>query len=78
MKILHYIHGLPSVRNGGLVQYALDLAQGESELGKDVQLLVPSRFNRRLKGRTEIRTGSGGTYRVIILLTHCRLQKAKE
>ncbi len=60
MKILHYIHGLPPVRNGGLVQYTLDLAQGECELGNDVQLLVPGRFNRRLKGRTEIRTGKWG------------------
>lgn len=57
MKILHYLHGLPPVRNGGLVQYALDLAQGEYESGNDVQLLVPGRFNRRLKGRTEIRLG---------------------
>lgn len=57
MKILHYLHGLPPVRNGGLVQYALDLAQGEYEAGNDVQLLVPGRFNCQLKGQTEIRSG---------------------
>lgn len=57
MKILHYLHGLPPVRGGGLVQYALDLAQGEYELGNDVQLLVPGRFSSRLNGRTEIRYG---------------------
>lgn len=60
MKILHYLHGLPPVRNGGLVQYALDLAQGEYEMGNDVQLLVPGRFSSRLNGRAEIRSGKWG------------------
>lgn len=60
MKILHYLHGLPPVRNGGLVQYALDLAFGEYEAGNDVQLLVPGRFSSRLKGRAEIRSGKWG------------------
>ncbi len=57
MKILHYLHGLPPVRNGGLVKYALDLAQGEYESGNDVQLLVPGSFRRQYKGKTEIRSG---------------------
>lgn len=42
------------------MQYALDLAQGEHELGNDVQLLVPGRFSRWLKGQTEIRAGKWG------------------
>lgn len=57
MKILHYLHGLPLVRGGGLVQYALDLVQGECELGNEVHLLVPGRFSSRLNGRTDIRCG---------------------
>lgn len=56
MKILHYLHGLPPVRDGGLVKYALDLAQGEYESGNDVQLLVPGGFNRWFKGQTKIKT----------------------
>lgn len=56
LKILHYLHGLPPVRNGGLVRYVLDLAQGEYESGNDVQLLVPGSFNIWLKGKTEIRS----------------------
>lgn len=60
MKILHYLHGLPPVRNGGLVQYTLDLAQGEYELGNDVQLLVPGRLSSRRKGRAEITSGRWG------------------
>lgn len=41
MKNLHYILGLPPVRGGGLVKYALDLAEGEARLGHEVSLLVP-------------------------------------
>ncbi|MGO5543208.1 glycosyltransferase [Blautia sp. HCP3S3_H10_1] len=40
-KILHYIHGLPPVRVGGLVDYALDLAEVQTEQGHTVELLTP-------------------------------------
>lgn len=56
VKILHYLHGLPPARDGGLIKYALDLAQGEVELGNDVQLLVPGGFNRWFKGQTVIKS----------------------
>lgn len=56
LKILHYLHGLPPVRNGGLVRYVLDLAQGEYESGNDVQLLVPGSFSAWPKGKTTIRS----------------------
>lgn len=54
VKILHYLHGLPPVRDGGLVKYVLDLVQGECELGNDVQLIVPDSFSSRSKRQTEI------------------------
>lgn len=54
MKILHYIHGLPPVRGGGMVKYALDLAAGELESGNDVQLIVPGKFSAGDKGKTAI------------------------
>lgn len=41
MKILHYMFGLPPVRNGGLVRYVLDLIEQESKMGADVRLLIP-------------------------------------
>jgi len=44
LKILHYLPGLPPVRGGGLVKYALDLAEGETEAGNEVLLLIPGKF----------------------------------
>lgn len=40
-KILHYLHGLPPVRVGGLVDYALDLAEIQRKQGNSVELLTP-------------------------------------
>ena len=54
MKILHYIHGLPPVRGGGLLVYALDLAEGEQRMGNEVHLLVPGKFTTRFEKRTRI------------------------
>lgn len=54
LRILHYIHGLPPVRGGGLIKYALDLAEGELELGNDVQLLLPGNFSAERIRQTKI------------------------
>lgn len=54
VKVLHYLHGLPPVKDGGLVKYALDLADGERKLGHEVQLLVPGKFEAKLDGEIEI------------------------
>lgn len=43
MRIIHYLHGLPPTRTGGLVTYALDLASCQRMAGHDVYLLVPGR-----------------------------------
>lgn len=62
MRILHYMHGLPPVRGGGLVKYALDLAEGELELGNDVQLLVPGKFSTKGKRQTGITSKRWGKF----------------
>lgn len=47
MKILHYLLGLPPVRGGGLIRYALDLAEAQKEIGCEVALLVPGEINNK-------------------------------
>lgn len=54
MKVLHYLHGLPPVRGGGLVKYALDLARGEQRAGHDVQILTAGSFKKYLQGKVQI------------------------
>lgn len=58
MTILHYLPGLPPVRDGGLIKYALDLAQGQKEAGHDVLLLMPGKLSGLSKKRTRIVTQS--------------------
>ena len=52
-KVLHYLYGVPPVRGGGLVRYALDLISTEIEQGIEPVLLVPgpiySRNSKRIK-----------------------------
>ena len=45
MKILHYLSGLPPVRGGGMIKYALDLIYSQQKLGNDICILVPGRFS---------------------------------
>lgn len=53
MKILHYLLGIPPVRSGGLVKYALDLAEAEQKLGDKIVLLFPGRSSC-FRRKTEI------------------------
>lgn len=41
MKIIHYIFGLPPVRTGGLLRYALDLISEQAKMGHEVSILIP-------------------------------------
>lgn len=41
MRILHYMPGIPPVRDGGMIRYASDLMRQELLMGEDVQMLVP-------------------------------------
>lgn len=41
MKILHYMFGIPPVRGGGLVRYAMDLMSQEMQMGEEVLLMIP-------------------------------------
>lgn len=54
VRVLHYLHGLPPVREGGLVRYTLDLALAEQRAGNDVQLLVPGKYKNSSRGRLKI------------------------
>lgn len=54
MKIIHYTLGLPPFRNGGLVNYSLDLAREQSK-DNEVILLYPGRhtINQKVKIKCE-------------------------
>lgn len=41
MQIVHYTLGFPSHRSGGLVKYALDLAEQEKKLGHQITIIYP-------------------------------------
>lgn len=49
MRVLHYLFGLPPVRGGGLIKYALNLAEGQREQGWDVCLMVPGEICKNKK-----------------------------
>lgn len=53
MKILHYLLGLPPVRGGGLVKYALDLAETQSQ-EDEILLLLPGPISRKKETRDKI------------------------
>lgn len=46
MRVMHYLFGLPPVRSGGLIKYALDLARGQRDGGLDVCLIVPGEIRK--------------------------------
>mgnify|MGYP003365605280 CR=1 FL=1 len=45
MRILHYSLGFPPARTGGLVEYALDLAETQAATGNNVFFLYPGKIN---------------------------------
>lgn len=55
-KILHYLPGLPPVRGGGMIKYALDLIEGEQKSGCDTYILVPGRFSHLCNGTRVVET----------------------
>lgn len=55
MKILHYILGIPPVRSGGLVKYALDLAKEQEQMGEKVALLIPGEIYVRNSRNVKIK-----------------------
>ena len=46
MKIIHYIFGIPPLRGGGTIKYALDLAKEQSRQGHEVFLLYPGEIKK--------------------------------
>lgn len=53
MRILHYLSGLPPVRGGGMIKYALDLAEEESKTD-EVLLLLPGKISVYKKKRSKV------------------------
>ena len=47
MKIIHYIFGIPPLRGGGTIKYALDLAKEQSRQGHEVFLLYPGKIKKQ-------------------------------
>lgn len=66
MRILHYLPGLPPVRGGGLIKYALDLAEAQSE-NDQIFLLIPGSISIRRKRRCKISIQFAGMWKNISL-----------
>lgn len=64
MRILHYLLGTPPVRSGGLVKYALDLAEMQSKEDK-VFLLLPGTIAKNTGMRKNISIKRVGTWKGI-------------
>lgn len=47
MRIIHYIFGMPPLRSGGAIKYAMDLAEKQAELGHEVALVYPGEIRKR-------------------------------
>lgn len=47
MVIVHYIMGIPPLRGGGLIKYAIDLAEMQNKLGQKTYILYAGEFRRR-------------------------------
>lgn len=59
MRILHYLHGMPPVRKGGLVKYVIDLAVAQSK-SNDVVILYPGSLSRKQENRANVRIRKKG------------------
>ena len=64
MKILHYLLGLPPVRTGGLVKYALDLAEAQSAYD-EVYLLIPGAIAIKREKRFRIAVRRAGSWKKV-------------
>jgi glycosyltransferase involved in cell wall biosynthesis len=55
MRIIHYLIGLPPLRGGGMIGYALDSAKEQQRQGNEVSLLIPGEIHGRRNPHVEIR-----------------------
>lgn len=68
MRIMHYIFGMPPLRGGGTIKYAMDLAEGQAKAGHDVALIYPGEIqqgHRRVKVIKNRRRGQVKVYEII-------------
>lgn len=47
MRIIHYIFGMPPLRGGGAIKYAMDLAEKQAEFEQSVSLIYPGEIRKR-------------------------------
>lgn len=47
MRIMHYVFGIPPVRTGGLIKYAIDLAEQQALSNQMVKIIYPGHFNNK-------------------------------
>lgn len=47
MRILHYIFGMPPLRGGGAIRYAMDLASEQAKLGNDTALIYAGEISKK-------------------------------
>lgn len=55
MTILHYLPGLPPVRDGGLARYAMDLIRQEMRMGEKAMLLIPGVIPKNASRKAKIK-----------------------
>lgn len=70
MKILHYTLGFPPLRNGGLVQYSLDVANEQLSMKNDIVILYPgykslAYSKTRIKKENNLSKKNFEVYRII-------------
>lgn len=46
MRIVHYIFGMPPLRGGGAIKYAMDLAEKQAELDQNVSIIYPGEIRK--------------------------------
>lgn len=64
MKIMHYIFGIPPLRGGGAIKYAMDLAEEQAKQGHDTTIIYPGEIRRRKKGVRIISNRKWGRMRI--------------
>ena len=50
MKIIHYIFGIPPLRGGGTIRYAIDLAREQVRQGNEAFLIYPGEIRKKSTG----------------------------
>lgn len=66
MRILHYLCGIPPVRGGGMIKYALDLMEAQGHMD-EIFLLIPGRISFCPRNRKKIAIQHSGSWKHVPL-----------